>query len=191
MPIPPGNALLTFVFGGEAAGPGGCVTTMGVSHVVEETPSEFAQEMYDAFGTTILDVLSGFVSLTECRVRMGTAEGEFVTSAFGSSTGAVGGDGEPPNLAWPIVKFTELGGRANKGRMFIPGLPDGAVEPNGAIETVARAGMNDALDAWVVELIAADAFPVLFHPTTEAPPTEIISIVCGNLAYSRGTRLRG
>ena len=190
MPVPPGHALLSFIFSGPGAGPGGCVTTMGVSHVVTEAPLDFATEMYDAFRDTVLTHLSSAVQLDECRVRYGTAEGEIVISYYESVAGSVGGDSEPPNLCWPVVKYTELGGRANRGRMFIPGLYTSAVEPTGAISSAALVTMNIELQDWIEAMETHDAFPVLFHFETEDAPTAIVSLLCSNLAYSRGTRLR-
>ena len=190
-PIPAGHALLTFVFSGPGAGPGGCVTTMGVSHVSEEFPAVFAEEMYDDFASTIVTHLSSQVQLDECRVRFGTAEGEVVLSHFASTAGSVGGDNEPPSLCWPVVKFTALGGRANRGRMFIPGLFTVATTPTGAISAGTIVSFNVELQNWIDAMELHDAFPVLFHLETGDPPTPITFVSCGNMAYSRGTRLRG
>jgi len=190
MPVPSGFGLVQFIFSGSATGPGGCMVTLGVDHAFDETPTTLATELADAFGDNICPPLVDDVSLTETRLRIGTPEGEIVVSVFGDRPGNESGPSLPPNCAWPATKFSAFGGRANRGRWFLPGIAETLVDQSGAISETAIDDMNLGLAGFLVDLAAADFTPVILHSDEELAPTVILAMISGNLIYTRGSRLR-
>jgi hypothetical protein len=194
-PIPSGFGQVSYVFTGEGAGPGGCMVTLGVDHDFLDSLSVLAQELHDAFDDNIMGILSPAVTLEETRLRIATPAGEIVTSVFGGNQGGGTGQNSPPNVSWPVLKYSAFGGRANRGRWFLPGMNGAQVTSSGAITGDAQDAMNDALTAYLVALAADDWTPVILHgepesgpPTPE--PTVILSMLSGTRVYTRATRLR-
>lgn len=191
MPVPPGFTLVSYIFSGPSAGPGGCMTTIGVEHTFTESPTFFAGELFTAFENEIMPGLTSTVTLSECRIRAGTVGGEITASHFGSAEGGEAGSSMPPNIAVPVTKFSALGGRKNRGRMFLPGVAEGHVGADGVLSGAVIEGFNSSLGAFMTELEAIDATPHILHSDPEDAPTEIIALVCGTVIYTRGSRLRG
>lgn len=84
-----------------------------------------------------------------------------------------------PALALMVTKNTNLGGRKNRGRNYMPwALADSDVAENGAINPTRLTSWGTALDAYLDYILdaATDLLeaPVLLH-TDPTPPTEITS----------------
>lgn len=195
-PIPVGFGQASFVFEGLSAGPGGAMITLGLDHPFDENPTVLAQELFDAYTTNILPAQTQTVDLVEVRLRIASPAGEIVFSYFQVATGGDTSESLTPNTSWPITKFTSLGGRANKGRWFLPGMPSDIVDDAGTIENSAVTAMNLQLGGFLVDLAAADFTPVILHSVPEGgvppppDPTPIVSFACGTKVYTRGSRLR-
>ena len=166
------------------------MVTLGVDHDFLDSPSTLAQELYDAFQNGPLPVLSTEVTLASCRLRIGTPDGEVVTEVFGESVGAGSGQNLPPNCAWPVTKFSAFGGRANRGRWFLPGVNADQVDSAGNIVGSASSALSDGLGDFMADLADADFTPVILHSDSELTPTVILAMICGNKIYTRGTRVR-
>lgn len=117
--------------------------------------------------------------------------GEFVVNTAGTSATAK----LPNNCALLARKRTALGGRRNRGRMFIPSgyLSEGSVTETGDLtvgDTATFSGRMQAfLDAIEAEPVVMDA-GVILHSSTPTTPTVITSMdVSGKIATQR-TRMR-
>ena len=190
MPVPSGFGLVSYVFAGEGAGPGGAMVTLGVDHAFDESPTDLATELAVAYQANIHPLLSSAVQHVETRLRIGTPEGEVVQSVFSAFDGGGTGQNLPPNCAWPVTKYSAFGGRANRGRWFLPGVNEPQVDSTGTISSGAVEDMSEGLIAFLSDLAAADFTPVIFHSDTELTPTVILAMLSGNKIYTRGTRLR-
>jgi len=191
MPIPLGFAQVSYIFSGLAAGPGGCMTTIGVDFPAVADPNVSTEQYHEAFADNIMPALSQDVEHVETRVRFSFPGGEAVFNLFGSTPGSDTSTSLPPNAAWPVLKFTSLGGRANRGRMFLPGVPEDIVGPNGAIESSAVSAFNTQLSAYAAAMEADDNELVLLHSDPLAAPTPLVAMLSGTTVFTRGTRLRG
>ncbi len=116
------------------------------------TVADVTQRGLDAHRTAFNAVLSTGV------VWIG-ATGRDLTTQFGEvayrpapagGTGAVLGEAMPANTAYLIQKLTGFAGRANRGRMYLPGVPESAV--NGGTGNIAAAtltALQNAANAWM------------------------------------------
>lgn len=117
--------------------------------------------------------------------------GEFIVNQAGTSaTGKL-----PNNCAVLFQKRTALGGRRNRGRMFIPSGyvgeasvgDSGAIVPADLVQMQTRA--TNFLTAIQNEPVVMDAAVVL-HSSTPATPTVITSLTVANKIATQRTRMR-
>jgi len=188
--IPVGFGQVSYVFAGGPAGPGGAMVTLGLDVPPDVAPAEMAEDLWDAFSTNIMPGLSSSLLFTEARLRFAVTTGEIVQSFFGETVGGDTSESSPPNVAWPVIKFSAFGGRANRGRWFLPGIPEDIVDPSGAINGDATDALNTQLGAFIADLAAANFVPVVLHSDPELAPTVILAMLSGNKVYTRGSRVR-
>lgn len=121
-------------------------------------------------------------------------DGTIVSAAGGSGSGSI-----PQNSAILLKKRGVLAGRANSGRMFVPGVVETLVSDAGAITAAAQTAWTlngqvfmpagnvfTAFEAGALEL----DYPVVFHNASAEAPTEIGSIVCDPIMATQRRRLR-
>jgi len=190
MPIPSGFGLAQFIFEGAGAGPGGCMVTLALDHPFDESPTVLAEEVSEAFAANMIGGLCDEVTHSTTRLRIGTPLGEVVVEVAGGGPGGQSVPCMPPSVALPFVKFSAFGGRANRGRWFLPGVPEEVVDSAGFIDSAARDDYTGNSIAFVAALAVDDFVPVILHSDPELTPTVVLSILCGAKVYTRGSRLR-
>ena len=109
-----------------------------VLHYVKASPwnsdqmTELAEEAKEQFNATILTQLTSTLQLTMIRVTdLSSQTGSVVN--YGTGLPAAGPQGSPSlpnNVAVVFTKRTELRGRSFRGRIYQPGLVEGAVVAN-------------------------------------------------------------
>jgi hypothetical protein len=100
-----------------------------------------------------------------------------LTSSSSSGVGSRGGDEPPAQVQGLIKKSTGFGGRAFRGRMYIPDLYESQINNNGALNSTALGLLNDIAGAWMDLPGFASAnfgLPQLLHPSES--PTEITAM---------------
>lgn len=192
MIIPVGFAQVNLVFTGSAL-PEGAEVTFGVDNTVASiTAGGIAglfDGIYDASG--IRANLSTGVNMTEIRVKLGpNATGPTAEEAAGGT--GTGGTPGLPNAAWLCTKVTALGGRAAKGRMFFPGIPEASVGGDGQIDSGAVVAMQADVQAFLAGCEAADLAMVLLHSAGSpiSTPTPVTSLHIETLAATQRRRMR-
>jgi hypothetical protein len=102
----------------------------------------------------------------------------------------------PQNSAYLVRKNTALGGRRNRGRMYLPGVPESLVSDAGVLTPVRVTEVTNALEAWRAALVASVAIEemVILHATSllspTPAPTPVTSLVCQPLIATQRRRLR-
>lgn len=96
----------------------------------------------------------------------------------------------PPNTA-ALVKFgSGLVGRANRGRMYLPGvLTDDDVQSDGSIEVGAIASIQGVVNDLMGALVTAGTGPVILHSAV-GTPTLVTSADVQPVAATQRRRLR-
>lgn len=167
--IPEGYAQVNFVFSGVAA-PLGAEVTLGLENAGLFDANEVAEGVHLVWSGNLLAFQTDGISLIEARAKLGPnatgQQGIFVDTTTGGDEGEAGA----PNTAVLIHKNTPFGGRAGRGRMFMPGVRESRYGPGGELSGDYLTGIATALDTFYEELTTQDLLPVVLH--SESSPLE-------------------
>lgn len=193
MLIPTGYAQVNMRFTGVAV-PSGAEMTFGVANGGDLSPLDIATVVDGAWAAANLrDNQCNDLSLTSILVKLGPnatgASAEFGTDRSGLASGA----GVPPNVSVLIRKVTDSGGRAGRGRFYMPGFTEGSVDESGAIAGAVLSTMQGQADTFLDELAGAFCPMALLHGSLDAPidvPLEVTALVVDARVATQRRRLR-
>lgn len=175
--IPTGFGQVNWILGG-AGLPTGAEVTCGVNiGGFAGTATDAADALATVFVDNILPRIVSSVQLAQTLVKFGpTATGPSGTSSTGG-TGSAGGAGASSAVSALVHKNTSFGGRAGKGRMYIPGLQESDVSNAGVIDSGAAGAWATSLGAMLSDMFTADLPAVLLHGVGSpiSAPTTITS----------------
>lgn len=192
MPIPIGYQQANFIYSGPAV-PTGAQWTLGLTTSTSfPTVAQTAAELDAVYGASGLEnYLANDVNLTAILVKEGpdaTGPSALEPSAQNSS----GGVGAPPNTAYLVHKNTDFGGRAGRGRLYLPGVVEASTDDDGSIGATQISNIQTAMNNMLADLIADDLIPVLLHgddsPLTT--PSPITSFTMDSRIATQRRRLR-
>lgn len=115
-----------------------------------------------------------------------------VTVEVGTAISNTGTHSTPPNNCAVLVrKNTALGGRSNRGRMYLPPyrFAEGDYTPTGILGTTQVATLQAEVDAFLTQLEVQNLSPVLWHSDGSAG-TLITSLVVQPRLATQRTRMR-
>jgi hypothetical protein len=193
MEIPVDFAQVNLVFGGLSC-PTGAEITLGLEiGDYAGSPTNAAEDVKDAWDVANINTLQVVTcELRETRVKFGPN----ATGPFGLNTTVIAGtDGSPgvsPNTAFLIHKVTNLGGRAGRGRCYLPGVDETQIDDSGDIDSTLTDAMTAAWAVFKTQLEAGNLNPTLLH-AVDSPidsPTPITEFVCDGIAGSQRRRMR-
>lgn len=193
MIIPSGFAQVNLVFEGLAL-PEGAECTYGIElPSVPLTPNQIAQVIGNIWNVENMDTLqTSFVTLGRIDVKFGPNS----TGPSGFSAPAlVGTDPDqsvPPNVSLLVAKHTDFGGRAGRGRFYLPGISEEQVANNGGVNGGFLAGAQTLFDAFLAAHIADDVPMVLLHGPGSplVLPSPITGLVVQTRVATQRQRLR-
>lgn len=193
MPVIPNDdfAQFNFIFGGENA-PTGAQVTLGAAIVPEPDPEGYAQVVGQAWADEIMPFLAAQLTLVGVLCKIGPNDlGPSALVGF-AEVGGAQGVADLPSGALLVRKVTAGGGRANRGRMFVPGVVEANWDAGGELDAGDLAAYQGAFDALRGELIGLGVTPVVLHdeasPVTD--PTPITSFEVQPRAATQRRRLR-
>jgi len=106
-----------------------------------------------------------------------------------SSTGAVGGTATGgaavPQAAYLVRKIAAVGGRANTGRMYLPGVSESKVDGAGTVDSTFRNGRQTEMNTFLDDLGAADIGFVILHANGSTPTDVTALLFEGKIATQR------
>lgn len=189
MTIPVGYSEASFVFTGPAL-PRGAVCTLGFDNsAAPQNPTGMALILGTHFGTEIMPELVSDVTLDRVEVKFGPDEDGPAGSVTNPVSGLKGADSVTPNTSILVQKATALGGRKNRGRMFVPGLPENEVGGQGLIVAGVQPDLQLAFDNFLAKVTTDNFIPVVLHGGPETPTPLTNFSVQGTVATQR-RRLR-
>lgn len=194
--IPDGYAQLVFNLSHPAAS-GALTTTLGVSIDGPLTTAQLVA-IGDAFNTNVLSGMSSSVEFDSITAYIGTGDPsapiiEEATSEWSGGTDSA--VGLTINTALLVRKNTGLGGRKNRGRMYVPGIPAGQLSDAGIINgswiANRQTGWN-AFETALTNTATTGVFaPVVLHSqAADGSPTSITSFTVDNVPATQRTRMR-
>ncbi len=176
---------------------------MAVTFGVEIDPaapqdlSSIATSLHNAFDTEMCKIPHSVYALEATEVRLGSATG--LVGAIGIHVGQVrcrgGGSPLPQNCAILFHKRSGLPGRRARGRMYLPGMSEGATSPTGEIEGASVPAFSAIAEAWraLVEGDPRVGRMVILHSagiSATPPPTPVVQLVCDPIIATMRRRLR-
>lgn len=192
MTIPVGFAQATHFFTGNPV-PLGAAITYGVDlGGASPTPESVAEDLHGALATTVMGRLPQSLFLQSTLVKFGPdatgPSGTFSTAVGGS----LAGDVAPPNVTWLVRKNTALGGRAGRGRLYLPGVPEELIDNGGVISATDVTAMQTEWDDFLIAVGAANLNMVVLHQPGSPliTPTPITSLQVEGRVATQRTRLR-
>lgn len=193
MIIPAGYAQVNLIFTGVDL-PTGAECTFGVDNIANNlTPQELAQEVYLQADTADLrDMWTVGVNLSSILVKVGPNATGPSHLEPGSLQGTATGQSVGPNTAWLVHKSTNFGGRAGRGRMYIPGCSESLVTTSGEANGTTATVFTNLLEAFRTGMATSDCVLHLLHgagsPLTV--PTEITGLACDQRVATQRRRNR-
>lgn len=161
--IPDDYAQANFQFSG-AALPTKAEFTMAFDiSTYPDNPADLAALCIAAWHDNFQNYQATGVVFDGVLVKFGpTATGPSAFVAAGSTTGSAGTPLDPA-VALLVQKVTPFGGRAGRGRFYIPGCKESATDTGGHIVTETRATMQSDLTAFLGDLNAEEPKAVVLH----------------------------
>lgn len=165
----------------------------------DTAPDDSERQAAAALFAPVMQVLTSEYTLRGARIVQGSDGPDLIynvdatTVVAGAQTPGVA----PPNVAYLVRKQTGLGGRRNRGRMYIPGPPRNWFSAAGIFGTTqlasAQTAVEELLDPSTLAL-AGFSNAVLFHSTgvtpTPSTPTPITSLSVQSKVATQRRRLR-
>lgn len=159
-------------------------------------PVTLASNLLDAMlgATNFQSRLDSNVTMRSCTVRLGQDGGEpLVGVDTGTQPGLLSSASPPANVAVLCHKRTAVGGRRNRGRLFLPWFViETNVAEDGVIDGSTVSAIQTALNNWRTTLVTASLPPVVLHSvglTTPGAPTPITSFQVDALVATQRRRL--
>lgn len=191
-PVPAGFTEITYRQ--RALGGDGIVANVVAVDNTSVIPSDGAELIADAWRDNIMPVVGSNLLFDGVTLRAGQGSGDPLVYEFDYGTAIAGGDPgitAPPNVAYLVRKNTNLGGRKNRGRMYLCGVLADELDSTATINTTFQATLSAAIDAWVAEVEALSfvGTMVLLHADASTP-TPITSWSLQSKVATQRTRLR-
>jgi hypothetical protein len=190
--IPLGFAQANFIFSGSQY-PTGAQVTLGLDVAAGSgTPLEVATDLALAWADHLLPQQASEMQLDGVLVKFGPEDTGPSAFAISGLAGELGNGGIAPNTAYLVSKSTLFGGRAGRGRFFMPGPLEADVTQGGTLASARRASLQTSLDAFRAQLLADSHEPVLLHgvgsPITT--PSPIVAFTADGTVATQRRRLR-
>lgn len=108
-----------------------------------------------------------------------------------ATAGTNAGTGLPSNCAIVVQKFTALGGRRNRGRVFLPACYayEGSIDQLGLLTSGQQAALQGLMSGWIGALAAANIRMQLLH-SDGGVPTPVLTLGVERLIGTQRKRMR-
>lgn len=192
--IPPGFGILA-VHTLTTGDPEHMVWTVGLDCTEWITEEDLPQVAADAWNGSISAVTSEVVSLVQIDLKMGPNVTGPTYTWLGDTPGTDLEALPPPNCAVLVQKRTLLGGRMNRGRMYLPGISaiSSSLDSGGNFGGADASAVSTAVNGFFNELVDVPVYgtatPVLLH-SASSDPTPIADFVVSPKLATQRRRLR-
>lgn len=107
-----------------------------------------ADAVASAWSSNVMPELNDAVSMVQVHVEDAFSFGD----NFGVVVGGESGDMSPPNVAYLAKKVSGFIGRANAGRIYIPGVTETHINDVGILDSTKFENLQDALNGLISDL---------------------------------------
>lgn len=191
--IPLGYCTMAFHHSGDAL-QGEAICTMGLGLIINPSFQDMFDEISTGWATHFLPHMHPSYRYEKLTAFMPGEAGDVVfESLAGNNPGSSAGTALPPNVAILLKKVTGFAGKANRGRMYLPGVTAEALSGSNKalLSSFTLGNLNTAAASFIGSIIDAGAVPYLLHQVGIADPPRQVSDLnpAERLATQRG-RLR-
>lgn len=166
------------------------ICTVGVNNAV--APGDLqtqAQAAHNDFASTLLPILCQSTILESTTIKEGPVETGPSAEYVQPLPGSINDTQVPPNTSLLLQKQTALGGRENRGRMYIMGVGETSVGPTGELTGDLVQDFPDAAEQYFGKLELSQLFPVILH-NSPSPPTACTAFTGSQIVATQRRRLR-
>lgn len=188
--IPPGWGLVSHYHqltgGSMPSGPS--VVTYGI-HFAGTDPQEACDTAAAYWGSVVEGVCaSGYESLlTTLKVGPNSTGATYETAT--DVQGTNGAEPVMPQVAVLVKKLTGIGGRSQRGRLYMPGFNAAEAFVDGSIGTTSVSDMQVVFDTFLAGL-ATEGIPMALLHSQSSDPTEVTSLVVQSKVATQRRRMR-
>lgn len=154
------------------------------------TDGQVAQQLHAIQGNILSDFMGSNFSVTKAIVTTPIAVFESTAAPF---VGPNSANTVPSNTAVLVKKLSGLRGRSNRGRMYVPGVHEGDVNPNGTISAgvvTALQGFADLMLDGFSEVGGGCQMVILHDQTVSDPPTIVTELQVDPVVATQRRRMR-
>lgn len=173
--------------------PSGAEITFGVAIGEKNTADEVWTGVQDALmASSFLAPFTSNMTATSVLIKLGpNVDGPMQVFPMHQEGLAVT-EGLSPNTAALVRKGGALGGRMNQGRMFIPGVPEGAATNDGRLSSGFMEACQGGLDDLLSELEGNGVEMVILHSAgSPSPnPVSVLTLAVQQTLATQRRRLR-
>lgn len=190
--IPEGWAQSTIKFGGAAAPLGAAVV---IGHRLDDdakTAADVANKVWDQWVARILPQQTSATTLVGVLTKFGPAETGPSFERTGAAAGGASGLPTSPNVTYLIKKITGFGGRAGRGRLYLPGVTETVIDAGGTVLPSSVTGLTTAFNLFRDDMTGFGTPVVLLHGEGSplSVPSTVISFQCDGRAATQRRRMR-
>jgi hypothetical protein len=162
--IPLGYAQSNFRYTGVAA-PSGAEWTMGWDvRTYGGDAQDLADLLRDSYNALDFDQFhTTEMTLSEVYVKYGPVSTGASAVAGTVSPGTAAAPTTPPQVTQIVRKHTDAGGRAGKGRLYFPGLPEAQISGGGLLSDTWKDNLPVVFQDLVDLVGLGNVFPVVLH----------------------------
>jgi len=171
--IPDGYAQVNWRFSGPNA-PTGAEVTLGFAVEEGVMPVEMAVKARDNWIQWLSTMQTADISLTSVTCKFGPNLTGASATVGANQGGGQSVNPEVPQTALLVTKLTGAGGRAGRGRMFIPGIIESSFDSSGTMVASQLLAWNNALDSWHTDMLSEAMVPVLLHGADSPIPAPLL-----------------
>lgn len=153
------------------------------------TPQEIADAVWTPWEDNMAARIDSNVLMGPLHVQQGTGSG--INSGDGtlSGPGTASSNAPTPQVAVLVKKFTGLGGRANRGRMYLPWAADeSGLDEGGNIDPTVVTAVTAAFNGLLADLSTAELPMVILHAGAGIP-AEVITGTCESVVATQRRRV--
>lgn len=167
---------------------GDIVTSFGWTGRDADDPPSFPDT--DLAFQELMGNLNGAVTMIKISYRLGSAAAEDpVVERAVEYIGLGGGNMTPINNAFIVKKSTGLGGRRFRGRNYLPGVSENAVDNSGLLEAGVANGINTNVQDMRTAMTAQGCEMALLHQSAPWNPTAVVTALCEPVIATQRRRL--
>lgn len=193
MEIPVGHCQVNLRWEGAALPTGAEVTFALDTGLFAPDPSTIPDVVEAAYmASNWRALMTNQTALTSIKAKMGpTATGPTFEKSL-AIQGTDAGQGVPANTSLLVTKVTAFGGRAGRGRFYIPAFDETEVDAAGNLSPAMRTAAQNAMNTFLTELEGDNLSMEVLHgdgsPLSE--PSNVTSLVVQNKVATQRRRLR-